>query len=131
MKSDTTIHAGDFTLRKDLNFINSIINQLNGNHIFLKGSHDYWIPTSKSIQILEKKIGDDYVVVCHYAMRTWPRSHHNSYHLYGHSHGNLESFGKSYDVGVDNNNYFPVSWDQIIAIMKDKPDNFNLIKPRY
>ena len=29
------------------------------------------------------------VVLCHYAMRVWDRSHYGSWHLYGHSHGNL------------------------------------------
>ena len=31
------------------------------------------------------------------------------------------------DVGVDTNNYFPYSWDEIKKIMETKPDNFNLV----
>lgn len=46
----------------------------------------------------------------------------------GNSHGRLSTVGKSYDVGVDTNNFTPVSWEQIKEIMKDKPDNFNLIR---
>ncbi len=36
--------------------------------------------------------------------------------------------GKQYDVGVDCNNFYPVSFVQIVEIMKTKEDNFNFIK---
>ena len=35
---------------------------------------------------------------------------------------------KTRDVGVDNNNFYPVSFDQLVEIMKNRPDNFNLVK---
>lgn len=126
---DTTIHAGDFTLSKDKELIyRKYINRLNGNHIFLKGSHDYWLPRSRSMQIWEKLIKKHYFVVCHYNMRTWARSHYNSIQLYGHSHGGLAPTGKQHDIGVDNNKFFPLSDNQIIEIMKSRPDNPNFIK---
>jgi calcineurin-like phosphoesterase family protein len=129
-ENDVTIHAGDFTLLKDKKKIyGTIIGRLNGTHIFLKGSHDYWLKGNNN-QIWEKKIGKNYIVVCHYAMRVWARSHYNSFQLYGHSHGNLPPEGKQYDIGVDNNDFFPVSLRQIINIMKTRPDNFNLVKRR-
>lgn len=132
--NDITIHAGDFTLWKNLKGIyEKYINRLKGKHIFLSGSHDYWLNGDKHInQIWEKNISYDgkkyYVVVCHYAMHTWARSHYNSFHLFGHSHGNLQVDGKRYDCGVDNNNYYPVSMKQIIDIMRSKSDNFNLVR---
>ena len=42
---DITIHAGDFTLAKKA-FAENYIKRLNGTHIFLKGSHDYWLKKS-------------------------------------------------------------------------------------
>jgi len=48
--------------------------------------------------------------------------------LHGHSHGGLNPIGKQYDIGVDNNNFYPISYEQLRIIMKDKPDNFNYIK---
>jgi hypothetical protein len=57
---------------------------LNGTNIFLKGSHDYWLKGTKFHEIWEGRIEKQYVVVCHYAMRTWARSHYNSWQLYGH-----------------------------------------------
>lgn len=55
-------------------------------------------------------------------------SHFNQWHLYAHSHGTLSPLGKSYDVGVDNNNYMPVSFDQVKEIMKKLPDNENWLR---
>ena len=110
--NDTVVHAGDFTLRNRV-FASSIIKQLNGNHIFLKGSHDYWLKDKRASSIWEKKIEDKYIVVCHYAMRTWPRAHYGSWQLYGHSHGTLDFLKNQYDIGVDHNNFYPVSFDKI------------------
>jgi calcineurin-like phosphoesterase family protein len=131
---DVTIHAGDFSLGKREE-TEQIIRQLNGHHIFLNGSHDYWLKGTKSIhEIWEKSCYNDrdgkkyHIIACHYCMRTWSRSHYNSWHVYGHSHGSLPSIGKSHDVGVDNNNFYPVSLEKLIEIMNNKEDNPNLIK---
>lgn len=128
-KNDTTIHVGDFTLIHNFKIVQELKNRLNGNHIFVKGSHDYWLPRNRSIQIWEKEIKGHYLVACHYCMRTWPKSHYNSWLLYAHSHGGLEPIGKSWDVGVDNNNFFPLSFDQIVEIMNNRPDNPNYLPP--
>jgi len=131
---DLTIHAGDFTFEKDIDKVEQLISNLNGKHIFLKGSHDYWqkgIHKRHNIffnQILEIKHNIYYIVVCHYAMARWPRSHYNSYLAFGHSHGHYINPGKSWDVGVDNNNYFPVSLKRLKEIMKELPDNENYHK---
>ncbi len=126
--TDRVIHLGDFTLVKNSTEIFHIIKRLKGDHTFLEGSHDIWLKNKNYNQIWEKKINDHYVVCCHYSMRVWPRSHYNSWQLYGHSHGRLEPVGKQWDVGVDNNNFYPISYDQLVEIMKDRPDNFNLVK---
>ena len=126
-EKDIVIHVGDFALVKKEKVYKEYISQLKGSHVFLRGSHDRWL-NKKSLMIWEKNINGIYVVACHYAMRVWPRSHYNSWLVYGHSHGKLESFGKSYDVGVDNNNFYPVSFDELVEIMKSKLDNFNLVK---
>jgi len=126
---DTTVHAGDICWAKDYKTAQSYIRRLNGNHIFLKGSHDKWLPRNKSIQIWEKYIEKNYLVVCHYAMHLWARSHYNSWHLYGHSHVDMNLPGKRHCISVENTDYYPLSFDQIKEIMKDKPDNPNFIKP--
>lgn len=130
-ENDVTIHAGDFTFY-DRDKAQKIINQLNGAHCFLKGSHDKWLPNDYK-QIYEFHASmytpkSVLIVVCHYCMRTWAKSHFNSWHLYGHSHGKLDPIGKSWDIGVDNNDFFPLSLKQIEILMKHSPDNFNLVK---
>ena len=66
--------------------------------------------------------------LCHYCMIVWNLSHHGSWHLYGHSHGNLEEKmdqlfpnRRSMDVGVDNaakilGEYRPFSLNEIREI---------------
>jgi len=45
--------------------------------------------------------------------------------LYGHAHGKTEGLGKSMDVGVDCNDFKPVSFVQVVEIMMSKPLNIN------
>jgi calcineurin-like phosphoesterase family protein len=132
--SDTVIHAGDFSFLSPSR-TTELIECLNGYHIFIQGSHDKSIKRlSKSGKIdyrghrLELSINNKFIVIDHYCLRTWARSHYNSWHLFGHSHGRLEPIGKSWDIGVDNNNFYPVSFDQIVKIMETRPDNPNFIK---
>jgi calcineurin-like phosphoesterase family protein len=121
-KNDTVYHLGDFTLKTNLQIAEEYISRLTGKHIFLKGSHDYWAEkNNKNLPyIIEKKINKYYIVMCHYAMRTWPRSFHGSLLAYGHSHGKLPSFKNAHDVGVDNNNFYPVLLDDFIKICSQK-----------
>jgi calcineurin-like phosphoesterase family protein len=127
--NDIVIHVGDFTLGSSGDMY-KFSSKLSGNHIYIKGSHDKWMKQTGQIyhEIWEHTIEGIPVIACHYAMRVWPRSHYNSWLVYGHSHGRLAPEGKSWDVGVDNNNFYPVSFDQLKKIMDDRPDNFNLVK---
>jgi calcineurin-like phosphoesterase family protein len=139
-KTDTVIHLGDFCVHTwDVVKVRRFIRKLNGKHIFLKGSHDNWLSQHSKTRlegvIRDGKFldwcwrtGETYLVLDHYAMLRWPRSYFNSWQLFGHSHGTLHPEAKQYDVGVDNNLYFPVSWDDIKLIMKNKPDNPNYVK---
>jgi calcineurin-like phosphoesterase family protein len=131
---DTVIHVGDFCMSKNRGMVESIVKQLKGKHIFLRGSHDYWlnkpsvyIDTGPIRDIWEQKIsigGQAYfIIACHYAMREWPKSYYNSWQLYGHSHGRLKPIGKQMDVGVDTHNFYPYSMKEIVEEMKTKPDN--------
>jgi len=134
---DTVIHVGDFTMKKYESFIKYLC-RLNGNHIFLRGSHDKWMDEQVFLndkqtnnfyhEIWEQKIKGKLVVACHYAMKTWPASHYNSWQLFGHSHGLLKTVGKQLDVGVDTNNFYPYSFEDIKKIMDKKEDNFNYFK---
>ena len=62
------------------------------------------------------------IALMHYAMRVWDRSHHGSWHLYGHSHGSLPPLvGKfSFDAGVDCWNFTPVALDTVKSEMESR-----------
>jgi len=108
-KNDVVIHAGDFTL-KSKTIAGEFISKLNGTHIFLGGSHDKWL--GKNVKTRwEKTIEGQHVVVDHYAYRTWAQSYYSSWMLHGHSHGKLKPIGLQYDVGVDNNDFYPISFE--------------------
>jgi calcineurin-like phosphoesterase family protein len=55
-------------------------------------------------------------------MRIWNRSHHGTWHLYGHSHGSLEHSpnGRSFDVGVNLWDYKPLSFEQVYDEMNKR-----------
>jgi calcineurin-like phosphoesterase family protein len=124
-EDDIVVHAGDFALDRDAE---QYIRRLNGQHIFLEGSHDRWLQNGK--QMWEKKIEGQLVVACHYAMRRWPKSHYGSWNVYGHSHGKLEPIGKQHDVGVDNNHFYPVSFYQLKSIMDKREQGEQIYERR-
>ena len=109
---DVTIHAGDFCW-KGKGYAEDIIRQLNGSHVFLRGSHDAWMGGAGH-EIWEKTIDGQHIVVCHYCMRTWGRSHYGSWQLYAHSHGKLiPPTPVQIDIGVDTHDYYPYSFDEV------------------
>ena len=116
---DNVYHLGDFGFKD----INLILSRLNGNIHLIHGNHDSSAVkrnrrfiTSSSIK--EIKIDGIKTVLHHYSMRVWNASFHGSYHLFGHSHGMLPSYGLSFDVGVDAWNFMPISEGQIIEKIK-------------
>lgn len=98
----------------------------------LIGSHDqiFLKPRTKYLQGLFYSVSDrkevvienQLIILDHYAKRVWKGSNRGSWHLYGHSHGNLPGIGKSMDVGIDTNNYFPYSYIDIKEILDKKLD---------
>ena len=136
VKGDTLYYLGDlsFGIEPAKRFIN-IIHNKSINLVFFKGNHDKGdilnLLKTNNIPILGLKtitIHASIIVLCHYSMRVWDRSHFNSFQLYAHSHGTLPSIGKQHDIGVDNNNFAPISYTSLLEIMKNKPNNFNYIE---
>jgi calcineurin-like phosphoesterase family protein len=125
---DHVYHLGDFGFK----FVEEVLKQLKGQIHLVMGSHDSeaWALRKRFAevtQIKEIRIGGHFVVMSHCAFRVWEKSHFNSWHLYGHSHGRLPGQGKSMDVGVDTHNFYPYSWEEILSLMEKRPDNLNYI----
>lgn len=141
---DTIYHLGDVGFTNE-DKLYQILKRLNGKIHLICGNHDKVIRKSnllrerfESISELKKIYIQDVkhpngqyeIILCHYAMRVWDKSHYGSWHLYGHSHGTLPDDPNllSYDVGVDSWNFIPVSIDGINEKMKTKtfkPINHN------
>ena len=128
---DTVYHLGDFAFGQRAEIL-SLTKRLNGHIILIEGNHDnigqpknYGF--SEKYPIREIKLEGHHITLNHYAMRVWNKSHYDSWHLYGHSHSTLEPIGKSWDIGVDNNKFFPLSFDEIKKIMDNQPHNFNWV----
>lgn len=62
---DTVVHAGDFAWCKREKEAQAYVKQLNGRHVFIRGSHDRWLPKSAPTMWMEM-IEGKYVIVCHY-----------------------------------------------------------------
>jgi calcineurin-like phosphoesterase family protein len=73
-------------------------------------------------ELVDIRIDKRKVTLCHYSMNRWNSSSHGAYHLFGHSHGNFKDpEPNSMDVGVDPNNFKPISFEQIAKIFDDQP----------
>lgn len=117
---DTVYHLGDFAFCTSDRAI-SLLNRLNGRKVLITGNHEKTIIASEEArnkferiyQYKEVKDGSEFLVLLHYGMRVWNKSHHGAIHLYGHSHGSLPGDSQSCDVGVDCWNFTPVTLKQI------------------
>lgn len=119
-KDDIVVHAGDFCwCKKYSEALDKYIRPLNGTHIFIKGSHDRWL-LSLAKSRWKKMIDGQFVVVDHYAGRTWERSYHGSWQLYGHWHKDVPTIGLQHNICVDLNNFYPWSFEEIKQVMKGK-----------
>lgn len=122
-KDDTVYILGDIAHRTPVTEVNNYISRLNGKKILCKGNHDKRYDTSLFEGIydfLEIAVHGVNISLMHYPMMSWPKSRHESIHLHGHIHSNGEYNLQQrkegifrYDVGVDANNFFPVSIEEI------------------
>ena len=156
-ENDTLYCLGDFSLggRENLKKYRELIQCRNihlciGNHdIFVEKNHQFKDGTwswelFKSIQHrIHKRIGKNYFIMDHYAMRAWDNGSNGSIMLHGDAHGSLkpyerllqiaddpflyktDDFYKQMDVGIDvaysiYKEYRPFHINEIKEIMKNR-----------
>lgn len=125
---DRVYHGGDLSFHRDRDRTDAILDRLHGQIHLVEGNHDakrlgYYRHRLASLDTLKEiRIDGQKIVICHYALRVWNRSHLGAWHLYGHSHGNLadDPNSLSMDMGVDPNDYRPLSMDDVAAHMATK-----------
>jgi len=136
---DIVYHDGDFCFG-DWQDAVRYLEMLNFKRFyFIWGNHDHameelfeMVKAKRAPQIMKKvtflgdmkqiKINGQRITLCHYAMRTFNKSHRGAWQLYGHSHGTLPNDPNilSFDIGVDCHNYQPISFERVQQIMSTK-----------
>lgn len=139
-KDDIVFHLGDFAFATNKRW-QKLITLLNGKIYLILGNHDItrW-PGTYTMQLFDRvenqmmlKIDNKYkVYLNHFPFLCYDGTYRNpcdcTIQLHGHVHERVGDIGKDaqrlqyrfpyqYDVGVDNNNFYPVSWEEILKII--------------
>lgn len=131
--NDEVYHLGDFGLTSKES-LETILDRLNGKKHLIVGNHENaalqlpkkfrWIKEYYELKIKDAECsnGVQRIMLFHYAMRVWRGQGRSNWHLYGHSHNNLPDWEDAlcFDVGVDCHNFYPLSYGEVKAIMKQK-----------
>lgn len=132
--NDTVYVLGDITMNKDPEIARKYMERLNGSKILIQGNHDYFVKRYlagdyyffEAVKHYEEiNYNKQRFILMHYPLLDWNHMYRGSYMLHGHMHNkeiynyNNKIFGiKRYDVGVDANNFTPVSIDKIMGYFK-------------
>jgi len=130
--TDIVYMLGDLAHTGSVIHANELIAQIHGMKILIAGNHDKnydpglfeEICYFKEIDIYHK--GERYnVSLMHYPMVSWPNKNRYGIHLHGCSHNKMwynQRMRRAgilrYDVGVDANDYYPVSFPEILEYMQ-------------
>jgi calcineurin-like phosphoesterase family protein len=141
-EDDILIHLGDFSFggfEKIQEFRSRIV--CKNIHLVL-GNHDHHIERNKEgVQKLfssvsqylrlevkrpiNKATTEKFIFVCmHYPIISWDGMNNENIHLFGHVHlpSHLRIMeGRAMDVGCDGNGLEPISMDEVLKILKDRP----------
>lgn len=123
-EDDVVFVLGDFCFGGYDKWV-SILKQLNGKIHLIQGNHDpdnvvnrllneNYLESVSLMKLIE--IDGQKLFLCHYPMISWPNEERGSYMIHGHVHSleDKESFSPAhYDVGVDHNSWFPVSYVEL------------------
>lgn len=129
-KNDTVFHLGDFAFGGS-SVWNSIIPRLNGHINLIIGNHDrknlrqgYMSYFDMVVPQLQIEIEDTSIYLNHYPFLCYGGSYRGVWQLFGHVHSGPGADGldisrlrvllpTQYDVGVDNNNFTPISYREV------------------
>lgn len=139
-KDDAVYHLGDLTLTTRTELVDEWLGRLNGQIRLVRGNHDNWINRINKLKNAGRiKWIKDYAertfqvgqekhkfILMHFPILFWHGSHYGSIHLHGHCHGNAQHHNQGLrrmDVGVDCNNWYPVSLETIVERLGHLPLN--------
>lgn len=124
---DDVYFLGDFSFYKDFNKIKEIIKRYNGRKYLIYGNHDKefrkkYLEVFKSCNdYLEINYNKIKICMMHFPITSWNKMKYGSWHLHGHTHGKIQESNNVFikdnfyrwDVGVDCNNYKPISFEEL------------------
>ena len=141
-EDDILIHLGDWSFggfEKIQEFRDRIV--CKNIHLVL-GNHDHHIERNKEgvqklfssvqnylrlevVRPINKATTEKFIFVCmHYPIISWDGMNNENIHLFGHVHlpPHLRVMeGRAMDVGCDGNGLEPISLDEVVKILKDRP----------
>lgn len=123
-KEDTIYILGDFGFANSNKLFN-ILQCLNGKKHLIIGNHDKDLLKSEQCKkcfesinsYKEISINNIKIILFHYPILDWNGMYRDSIHLYGHIHNSPLPYKinkNAYNVGVDNNNFEPISFEEIL-----------------
>jgi calcineurin-like phosphoesterase family protein len=134
-KDDIVFHLGDFAMGGSAEW-SRLLDHLNGKIYLILGNHDMKT-IGKGFSRFEHvamqmliNIGGQRIYLNHYPFLCFGGAYRNTWQLFGHVHsGPLSKTGKDiprlsmlfpsqYDVGVDNNGFRPVSFNEVKVIIQ-------------
>lgn len=133
--NDIVFHLGDFCLGDSTKW-NGILDRLNGKIYLILGNHDlrnFRASYTERFELvtMQMNIEIDKQKIClnHYPFLCYDGSYDGVWQLFGHVHTNRDNTGNDaarlkmlfptqYDVGVDGNDFTPVSFAQVRAIIE-------------
>ena len=127
-KDDTVYILGDICHHMSVDQANSVIARMKGKKYLINGNHDkkYDPALFEDIKdFMTVSLNGRYFALMHYPMLSWPKKNSGSIQLHGHIHARMDYNEQNrnegvlrYDVGVDANNFYPVSVKQIIEFFE-------------
>ena len=131
-------HLGDFCFGKPDKW-NYILDRLKGRIFLVLGNHDAGHISEEVAARFEGvafqmrlNVNGQKIYLNHFPFLSYSGDNHGTWQLFGHIHSNLHNYNiidehrlavlqpTQYDVGVDNNNYTPVSFRQVEEIIKKR-----------
>ena len=142
---DIVFHLGDFCLGGSAEWTN-ILNRLNGKIYLIVGNHDiknlrqgYYSHFEHIAMQMHIEVGKQKIYLNHCPFLCYGGAYRDTWQLFGHVHTSKQNTGidaprlhmlfpTQYDVGVDNNNFTPVSFEQVKRIIERQVEQFEKIK---
>lgn len=124
---DTVYILGDVSFKGSKENTISILKQLKGKKILIKGNHDRFVGQRDFDERFEKicdylQITEDkqQIILSHYPIIDYAGMYYGAKMIYGHIHNKYVPHKNMYCVSVECVNYEPVTLEEIEEIYKDK-----------